>query len=90
MKQSKFEKTLAAVSRRSVLQAERDVQNFITAYQLAIKHLEVNEALIIKGFGTVKKYIRPARIGRNPKTGVRVEVPAKVVIKFKFSEMMES
>ncbi|MBO4329077.1 MAG: integration host factor subunit beta [Rhodocyclaceae bacterium] len=37
----------------------------------------------IRGFGSFALNYRPARIGRNPKTGERVEVPAKHVPHFK-------
>ena len=37
----------------------------------------------IRGFGSFGLNHRPARIGRNPKTGARVEVPAKYVPHFK-------
>lgn len=37
----------------------------------------------IRGFGSFSLNIRPPRIGRNPKTGERVEVPAKTVPHFK-------
>lgn len=37
----------------------------------------------IRGFGSFSVNIRPPRIGRNPKTGARVVVPAKLVPHFK-------
>ena len=37
----------------------------------------------IRGFGVFKINIRPARRGRNPKTGERVDVPAKPAPHFK-------
>ncbi len=37
----------------------------------------------IRGFGSFGLNHRPARTGRNPKTGARVEVPAKYVPHFK-------
>jgi integration host factor subunit beta len=37
----------------------------------------------IRGFGSFSLNFRPARIGRNPKSGERVEVPAKHVPHFK-------
>lgn len=43
------------------------------------KHIE------IRGFGTFKLKERKARIGRNPKTDEKVEVPARIVPTFKFS-----
>ncbi|MCD6176675.1 MAG: HU family DNA-binding protein [Candidatus Tenebribacter burtonii] len=43
------------------------------------KHIE------IRGFGTFKLKNRKSRIGRNPKTDEKVEVPARIVPTFKFS-----
>lgn len=37
----------------------------------------------IRGFGSFATNVRPPRVGRNPKTGVTVEVPAKRAINFK-------
>ena len=37
----------------------------------------------IRGFGSFKVNVRPARRGRNPRTGERVEVPAKPAPVFK-------
>ncbi|AJP48572.1 integration host factor subunit beta [Rugosibacter aromaticivorans] len=37
----------------------------------------------IRGFGSFRLNHRPSRIGRNPKTGVTVNVPAKIVPHFK-------
>lgn len=37
----------------------------------------------IRGFGVFSVHIRPPRLGRNPKTGERVPVPAKHVPHFK-------
>jgi integration host factor subunit beta len=43
-------------------------------------------ALKIRGFGSFRIRQRNSRIGRNPKTGERVEVPAKKVPYFKPSK----
>ncbi len=37
----------------------------------------------IRGFGSMSLHYRPPRIGRNPKTGVKVQVPEKFVPHFK-------
>jgi len=59
--------------------------------ELAVKLVldEVSEALArrdrveIRGFGSFSLHYRPARTGRNPKTGESVEIPAKYVPHFK-------
>jgi integration host factor subunit beta len=41
------------------------------------------ERIEIRGFGSMTLHYRPPRIGRNPKTGEKVEVPEKYVPHFK-------
>ena len=43
----------------------------------------------IRGFGSFRTRERQARIGRNPKTGTRVEVPAKRIPYFKPSKELK-
>ena len=45
--------------------------------------LESRERVEIRGFGSFSNHERPARLGRNPKTGESVEIPAKTVPHFK-------
>ena len=45
--------------------------------------LAVGERIEIRGFGSFSLSYRPARLGRNPKSGERVQVPAKHVPHFK-------
>jgi integration host factor subunit beta len=39
--------------------------------------------LELRGFGTFKIKNKPGRVGRNPKTGIKVEIPPKAVAYFK-------
>ena len=45
--------------------------------------LAEGDRIEIRGFGSFSLNYRPPRVGRNPKTGSRVEVPAKYVPHFK-------
>jgi integration host factor subunit beta len=45
--------------------------------------LAKGERIEIRGFGSFSLNYRPPRIGRNPKSGVKVQVPAKYVPHFK-------
>jgi len=47
------------------------------------KNLSRGERIEIRGFGSFSLSYRPARLGRNPKSGERVQVPAKYVPHFK-------
>ncbi len=45
--------------------------------------LSVNERIEIRGFGSFSLHYRAPRIGRNPKTGERVDLDGKYVPHFK-------
>lgn len=45
--------------------------------------LSMGERIEIRGFGSFSLHYRPPRIGRNPKSGDRVELPGKYVPHFK-------
>jgi integration host factor subunit beta len=71
--------------------AERFPQLVVKDADMAVKMIldALSEALAkgdrieIRGFGSFSLNYRPPRVGRNPKTGERVEVPAKYVPHFK-------
>ena len=48
-----------------------------------VKALHSGDKVEIRGFGGFRTRRRQPRIGRNPKTGTRVEVPAKKILYFK-------
>ena len=52
-------------------------------FDLIKKSLAEGNKVEIRGFGSFKIRDKKAKIGRNPKTGERVEVPAKKVPYFK-------
>ena len=45
--------------------------------------LQAGERIEVRGFGSFSLHHRPARLGRNPKTGVSVQVPDRRVSHFK-------
>lgn len=54
-----------------------------TILQAITEQLASGGRVEIRGFGSFKVNTRPPRIGRNPKTGEKVHVPAKAVPHFK-------
>lgn len=54
-----------------------------TVLDAMIKTLSSGGRIEIRGFGSFCLNYRPARMGRNPKSGEKVEVPAKHVPHFK-------
>lgn len=61
-------------------QAEEIVQ---TVFETIVDSLRLGRKVELRGFGSFRIRSRGARIGRNPKTGHRVEVPPKRVPYFK-------
>ena len=57
-----------------------------TIFQNIVKSLQGGDKIEIRGFGSFRIRQRNPRIGRNPKTGERVDVPAKRVPYFKPSK----
>lgn len=54
-----------------------------------VKSLRQDDKIEIRGFGSFRTRQRQSRIGRNPKTGARVEVPAKRIPYFKPSKELK-
>ena len=57
-----------------------------TFFEGVIEAVAADEKVEIRGFGSFRTRQRKARTGRNPKTGDKVEVPAKRVPYFKPSK----
>ncbi len=66
--------------------AKRTVQTFIDCIVDSIKR---GEKVQISGFGTFIIREKKERMGRNPKTGAKVLIPAKRVPAFRPSEMLK-
>jgi len=51
--------------------------------ELARKELVRNKVFVLPGLGALRVRQRRARMARNPRTGARVHVPAKKVVRFR-------
>jgi integration host factor subunit beta len=60
-----------------------------TIFNSIVRSLRSGEKIEIRGFGSFRTRQRQPRIGRNPKTGARVEVPAKRIPFFKPSKELK-
>ena len=60
-----------------------------TIFDSIVKSLRAGDKIEIRGFGSFRTRQRNARIGRNPKTGARVDVPAKKIPFFKPSKELK-
>jgi integration host factor subunit beta len=54
-----------------------------------VRALRSGDKIEIRGFGSFRTRQRQPRVGRNPKTGARVEVPAKKIPYFKPSKELK-
>lgn len=53
-----------------------------------ISSLQKGESVEFRGFGSFRTRTRPARMGRNPKTGESVEIPSKTIPYFKAAKQL--
>jgi integration host factor subunit beta len=60
-----------------------------TIFESIIGALQKGEKIEIRGFGSFRTRDRRGRVGRNPKTGAKVEVPAKKIPFFKPSKELK-
>lgn len=68
---------------------QRDVENMVNAIlDEIVDALRRGDRVELRGFGAFSVKQREARVGRNPRTGTRVEVAEKVVPYFKSGKEM--
>jgi integration host factor subunit beta len=60
-----------------------------TIFDSVVRSLCAGDKIEIRGFGSFRTRQRKPRMGRNPKTGERVEVPAKKIPFFKPSKELK-
>jgi len=58
-------------------------------FESVVRALRNGDKIEIRGFGSFRTRQRQPRIGRNPKTGARVEVPSKRIPYFKPSKELK-
>ena len=58
-------------------------------FDSVVRSLRGGDKIEIRGFGSFRTRQRQARVGRNPKTGARVDVPAKKIPYFKPSKELK-
>lgn len=60
-----------------------------TIFDSIIQSLQKGDKIEIRGFGSFRTRQRRGRVGRNPKTGAKVEVPPKKIPFFKPSKELK-
>ena len=75
---------------RAVEMTRKDSESIVdTIFDSIVKALRSNEKIEIRGFGSFRTRQRRPRTGRNPKTGDKVDVPAKTIPYFKPSKELK-
>ena len=77
------------VSRATQMTRNDAEETVETIFESIIGALQKGDKIEIRGFGSFRTRQRRARVGRNPKTGARVEVPPKRVPFFKPSRELK-
>ncbi|HLC64163.1 MAG TPA: HU family DNA-binding protein [Patescibacteria group bacterium] len=67
--------------------SKKDVVAFMEALiKVAYKEVKSNGEFSLPGLGKLVKKNRAARQGRNPATGATIQIPAKIVVKFRVAK----
>ena len=70
---------------------KKEAQEIVETIWDTIKcSLKKEEDVAISGFGTFKVKQTKARMGRNPKTGETIQIPAKKKVAFRVSKELKS
>jgi len=75
---------------RVVEMTRKDSEVIVEAiFDSVVRSLRGGDKIEIRGFGSFRTRKRQPRVGRNPKTGARVDVPAKRIPYFKPSKELK-
>ncbi len=75
---------------RAVEMTRKDSEQIVdTIFDSIVHALRTGDKIEIRGFGSFRTRKRQPRIGRNPKTGAKVDVPAKKIPFFKPSKELK-
>ena len=75
---------------RAIESTRKDAEAVVeTVFDSVIKALQGDDKIEVRGFGSFRTRRRRGRIGRNPKTGEKVNVPPKRIPFFKPSKELK-
>jgi len=75
---------------RAIESTRKDAEAIVeTVFESVIKALQADDKIEVRGFGSFRTRRRRGRIGRNPKTGEKVNVPPKRIPFFKPSKELK-
>lgn len=81
-------KFIANIASKEGLTKRAAADLFLWFSQELKEHLLQEGNLVLPGIGRLKVQTRPSRAGRNPRTGVAIQIAEKEVVKFKLSSKL--
>ncbi len=87
MNKSQLIDAIAAEAKITKVDAKKALEAFMSVTE---KTLKSGDKISLVGFGSFAVSEKPARTGRNPRTGATIEIAAKKVVKFKAGAELNS
>lgn len=80
MNKSELIDAIAAESKLTKVDSKKALEAFVAVTGESLKK---GDKIALVGFGSFSVVAKPARTGRNPRTGAAIKIAAKKVVKFK-------
>lgn len=80
MNKTQLVDAIAAEAKLTKVDAKKALEAFV---KITGKTLKKGDKIALVGFGSFTVTAKPARTGRNPRTGAAIKIAAKKVVKFK-------
>lgn len=87
MNKAKLVEQMAKITKMPKSTCKECLEAFITSIGNALKQ---NKQVVLTGFGTFAVMKRKSRVGVNPATGKKMQIPAKKVPKFKAGKALKA
>ena len=70
---------------------KKEATDFVEAVFETMKEtLENGDSIKVSGFGKFEVREKGKRVGRNPRTGIEIEIPERRVLRFKISQVLKT
>ncbi len=86
MNKAQLVEAIALDSNLTKVEARKAVDSLV---RITVEALRRGERITLTGLGTMSVVQRSERVGRNPRTGAAVKIPARKVVKFRPSAELE-
>lgn len=86
MNKTQMAEAMAVESGLSKIDAVKALNAFI---RVAVRTLKTDEKILLTGLGTFTTVRYAERMGRNPRSGAPVPIPARRVVRFRPSRMID-